>query len=62
RFQKMFRITCTDAEGDGYKTWVFKNPDLAPADFPEDASLQRHLKRYILAGGKVGHAGGVFLA
>ena len=31
--------------------WVFKNPDLSPEELPEDTSLQRSLKAFLLAGG-----------
>ncbi len=58
-FQKDFRIIGTDAENDAYRSWVFKNPSLKPADYPENTSLQRQIKAFVLAGGKIGVAAGI---
>lgn len=57
-FQSKFRIIEYDRESDGYKLWVFKRKDIPPEEFPEDTSLQRTLKQYVLAGGKIGEAFG----
>lgn len=58
-FQSLFDIKEVYEDNDGYKLWVFKNSALQPEDFPENTSLQRNLKKYVLAGGKVGEAYGI---
>lgn len=58
-FQKRFTILHTDENADSYKRWVFKDPDLAPENFPEQTTLQRNLKKYVLSGGKVGETLGI---
>lgn len=58
-FQSLFEIKAVYEENDGYKLWVFKNSALKPEDFPVNTSLQRSLKKFVLAGGKVGEAYGV---
>lgn len=57
-FQKLFDIELTGKEETEYIQWVFKNPKLAPADYPEQTSLQRNLKKYLLSGGTVMEAEG----
>ena len=42
-------------------TWVYKRPDIPLPDLPEGTSLQRNLKKYLLAGGKVGEGKGRLL-
>lgn len=58
-FQSDFIFTHIREESDSYKHWVYKNPDLEPKDFPEDTSLQRRLKAYVLAGNNPGSAEGI---
>lgn len=58
-FQDRFRILEVDYRDDGYVEWVFKRNDACIRDFPEDTLLQRNMKRYLLAGGKVGSGFGV---
>lgn len=58
RFRERFEIQRVDENNDGYKFWVFKNADLKAEDFPETTSLQRAIKRHVLAGGKIGEAFG----
>lgn len=55
-FQRRFNILSTDEAPESYKQWVFKNKNLAPEDFPENTSLQKSMKRYVLQGGKIGEA------
>ncbi len=58
-FQARFDIQRTYPDAESYKQWVFQNPRLAPAEFSEKTSLQRAIKSYVLAGGKVGEGYGV---
>ncbi len=58
RFRSLFRRFEYFPDDMGYRLWVFKDPDLAPKDFPEDTSLQRKMKIFVLHGGKVGASHG----
>ena len=59
--QDEYEVTDVFPEPDSFLTWVYKRPDIPVADLPEDTSLQRNLKKYLLAGGKVGEAKGRLL-
>ena len=39
--------------------WVFGGKKEDPNEYPENTSLQRKLKKYIIDGGKVGKASGL---
>jgi hypothetical protein len=42
-----------------YVSWLFQcMPDADPVDFPENTSLQRNAKKFVLKGGKIGSAAG----
>lgn len=58
QFRKYFHVTRCDEASESYKQWVYKNPQLTPDDFPENTSLQRNIKKYVLAGGKIGEGFG----
>ena len=49
-FQKNFRLTKAE-DSDDIRQWVFKNPDLPTEGLPENSSLQRNLKKFLLSGG-----------
>lgn len=58
-FQKLFVIeTIGVTEESEYITWVFKRPDIAFENLPENTSLQREMKKYLLAGGQLEDAKG----
>ena len=50
-FQEMFDLSDEYDPGTGFLQWVFKNPQLPKEDLPENTSLQRKLKRFVLDGG-----------
>ncbi len=58
RFRELFHGFEYYPDDTGYRLWVFRNPDLAPKDFPEDTTLQRNMKKFVLHGGKVGASHG----
>ena len=60
-FQSEYEVTEVFPDHDQFITWVYKRPDIPLADLPEGTSLQRNLKKYLLAGGKVGEAAGRLL-
>lgn len=60
-FQKLFQIQTTGQKDMEYMVWVYKRPDWKLEELPEDTSLQRNLKKYLLAGGAVEDARGTLL-
>ena len=58
RFRERFRLLGFDEDADDYKLWVFKNKALTIDEFPENTSLQKKMKVYLMQGGKVGCAWG----
>ena len=63
-FQNLFEVSETNPDDDAYLEWVF---GLAPgqmehavlSSLPENTSLQRSLKQYVLQGGRVGSGAGI---
>lgn len=53
-FQKFFKIDRVDWEARDVLEWVFKRADIPYENLPEDTTLQRNLKKFLLKGGKVG--------
>lgn len=59
QFQNAFQIISTRPEEKDYMEWVYKNPKLTSLDeVPQETSLQRKMKEYLLNGGKIGCAYG----
>lgn len=57
-FQEFFDLTET-GENCGFMEWVFKREDIPFDELPENTSLQKNLKKYLLEGGTVRDAKGV---
>lgn len=57
-FQKAFEVNHVDYESNGFIRWVYKREDIPWEQLPEDTTLQRRVKAYILNGGKIGWAFG----
>lgn len=49
-FQRSFDVQKTYS-GEEFKEWVYKRTDIPNADLPENTSLQRNLKAFLLSGG-----------
>ena len=60
-FAARFRLLSVQEDDQSYKQWVFRDSSLAPENFPETTSLQRSMKKFVLAGGKVGSGHGILL-
>lgn len=58
RFQKEFVIQHVEEESDSFMQWVYKRTDIPWESLPEETTLQRNLKQYILSGRKVGEGAG----
>lgn len=58
-FQSEYKVTEVFPDHDQFLTWVYKRPDIPLADLPESTTLQRNLKKYLLAGGRIGEAAGI---
>ncbi len=59
QFQSAFTITDIEPEAKDYLEWVFKNRDLSLDQVPQETSLQRKMKAYLVGGGLIGHAFGI---
>lgn len=59
QFQKSFQITKEFPEDKDYLEWVYQRSKLPIDELPENTSLQRNLKQYLLKGNQVGTAYGV---
>ncbi|MDD6572680.1 MAG: acyltransferase domain-containing protein [Thermoflexaceae bacterium] len=57
-FQKLFQIDYIDREATWYMGWIFPGYDTVDDKLPEKTTLQRELKKYLLAGNKFGTARG----
>ena len=58
-FQHRFYIQKVDYDGNEYIEWVFKKRNCSIADLPENTTLQRNMKQYLVNGGKIGSGYGV---
>lgn len=59
-FQRRFRIGKVEEDAPDHFEWLFATSDTTPlSDLREDTSLQRSVKKHLLAGGKIGTAQGV---
>lgn len=58
-FQNRFQITGVDPDATGFLGWVYPGFSGDWADLPEDTSLRREMKKYLLNGGKIGSAEGI---
>ena len=58
-FQELFDIEILGEDQSGeYKVWVFKRSDIPLAELPQNTTLQRRMKDYLLSGKKVLEAKG----
>ena len=53
-----FREDDVEEDCTEYLTWIFKRNDLDLKDLPENTSLQKNAKKYLLNGGKIGEGKG----
>ncbi len=58
-FQKRFSLQNVDYSGTEYIEWVFKTKDAKIADLPEETTLQKRMKQFLLGGGKIGSGFGI---
>ena len=61
-FQALFEVDKVHWESDAVLEWVFQKRGNSLEELPEDTSLQRKMKAYLLDGGKVGEAFGYLKA
>lgn len=53
KFQSLFNIIKEDYSSTGYIEWVFKSKYQDYKQLPEDTTLQRNMKKYLLSGGLI---------
>lgn len=58
-FQRSFHILPLEKPCTGVIQWVFRNPKLSPADYPENTTLQRRLKAFLQEGNLFHDAKGI---
>ena len=58
-FQNAFSVRAINENGMEFMEWVYKRKDIPFKELPENTSLQRNMKQYLLKGGKIGEALGV---
>ncbi len=58
-FQKRFSLQNVDYSGTEYIEWVFKTRDAKTTNLPEETTLQKRMKQFLLDGGKVGSGFGI---
>lgn len=58
KFQNLFDITEIDKSSTNFLRWIFKKIDLPIENLPEDTTLQRNVKKYLMAGGQIGEGSG----
>lgn len=58
-FQKLFDVIETDYESMAVLDWVFPGFDTVSDKLPEKTSLQKNMKKYLLAGEKIGWSKGI---
>ncbi|RCW63945.1 acyltransferase domain-containing protein [Saliterribacillus persicus] len=61
-FQKSFVVTGKEDNTQGILDWVYGRRDLPFENLPEETSLQRKLKKYLLDGGKVDWTNGTLVS
>lgn len=57
-FQSCFTCEAWNREEQSFMQWVYGKEDIPCEALPEDTSLRRNMKKYLLAGGKIGEAKG----
>ncbi len=61
KFASRFKVTKHEEEPEDYKIWVYGKLNIEPKDFAEKTSLQRNIKKHVLAGGKIGESFGILI-
>lgn len=60
-FQNQFRVTRTDWDSPWFMGWIWSRSDMPIEELPENTSLQRNVKKHLMAGGKIGSAYGEYI-
>ena len=56
KFQNRFEILRVEEESRAVLDWICPDPTVPYEQLPEDTTLQRNIKKYLLSGGKFGWA------
>ncbi len=62
QFQNSFVLTSQENDSPGFLDWVYGRRDIPLENLPEETTLQRKLKQYLLNGGKVEWANGILIS
>lgn len=58
QFQNQFQITKVHPENQEFLIWIYKRKDIPYENLPENTTLQKNVKRYLLEGKYIGSADG----
>ena len=62
QFQQLFEIKNTvNKDSNNFLEWVYKRKDIPIDSLPEETTLQRNMKRYLMDGGWISEGEGVFI-
>lgn len=59
-FQKQFSTIRIDEDSPYFMDWIYSSNNIPYEELPEKTTLQRNVKKFLQAGGKIGSAYGVF--
>jgi hypothetical protein len=62
QFQNSFQITSQEDDSPGFLDWVYGRRDIPFENLPEETSLQRKLKPYLINGGKIEWTNGTLIS
>lgn len=60
QFQNQFSIIRTDENSPYFMDWIYSKLDIPYEELPENTTLQRNVKKFLLEGGKIGTAYGEY--
>lgn len=58
-FASLFEVKDFYPDDESYKVWLFKDGKIGIQDAPQNTSLQRSVKNFVLSGGRIGEGHGV---
>ena len=56
----MFTLLGDDESAQDWREWVFNRSQAAVRNLPEDTTLRRNMKRFLLRGGRIGVGIGLY--
>ena len=60
KFQNQFIISKVDYDSPAFMDWIYSSRDIEYLNLPENTTLQKNLKKYLLSGKKFGWGYGIY--